>query len=360
MLSDIVIPLLDWYGRCARDLPWRRTRDPYAIWLSEIMCQQTRVQAVIDYYHRFLAELPTVEALAAADEERLLKLWEGLGYYSRARNLQKAARVMVERYDGKVPDNFEGLRCLPGVGDYTAGAIGSIAFGLRVPCVDGNVLRVITRVTDDQREIDRGNTRSEITEAVARIVPANRPGDFNQALMELGATVCLPNGEPLCGQCPLSSLCKGKQRGTAEILPRKTPKKQRRVEERTVFLLYHQERVALRKRPAQGLLANLWEFPSVHGHLSPEQAIPYLKTLGLSSDKLKPGPRAKHIFSHVEWHMTCLEGEVGLTDSLSESILWANASRLEEDTAVASAFKTYKQHVQKMLSASAGRNEEKT
>ncbi len=358
MLQRIVSPLLDWYDRCARDLPWRRTRDPYAIWLSEIMCQQTRVQAVIGYYHRFLAELPDVRALAEADEERLLKLWEGLGYYSRARNLQKAAKVMVERYGGKLPETFEALCSLPGVGVYTAGAIGSIAFGLRVPCVDGNVLRVITRVTDDQRMIDRGNTRSDITAAVAGILPEDRPGDFNQALMELGATVCLPNGEPLCSQCPLAALCEGNLHGTAESLPRKSPKKQRRVEERTVLLLYGGGRVALRKRPPQGLLANLWEFPSVSGRLSPGEAGAVLHSLGLHASKLTKGPKAKHIFSHVEWHMTSLEGEAASTGDLPDSLVWADAARLSEETAVASAFKVYKQHVLNKLSGSPGREEE--
>lgn len=358
MLQPIVPPLLDWYDRCARDLPWRRTRDPYAIWLSEIMCQQTRVQAVIGYYHRFLAELPTVRALAEADEERLFKLWEGLGYYSRAKNLQKAARLMVDRYGGELPQTFEGLCSLPGVGVYTAGAIGSIAFGLRVPCIDGNVLRVITRVTNDQRMIDRGNTRSDITAAVSAILPQDRPGDFNQALMELGATVCLPNGEPLCSECPLAALCEGNLQGTAQSLPRKSPKKQRRVEERTVFLLYCGGRVALRKRPPEGLLANLWEFPTVTGQMSPDEASDFLLSLGLRASKLNKGPKAKHIFSHVEWHMTSLEGEVEFIGDLREDLVWADAACLSNETAVASAFKVYKQHVLEILSEPSGRNEE--
>ena len=352
LLNDIVTPLLDWYDRAARDLPWRRTHDPYAIWLSEIMCQQTRVQAAIEYYHRFLSELPTVESLATVSEERLLKLWEGLGYYSRARNLQKAARIMCERHAGRVPGSFEELLALPGVGEYTAGAIGSIAFGLRVPCVDGNVLRVITRITADEREIDRGSTRADITREVANLIPADRPGDFNQALMELGATVCLPNGEPLCAQCPLASLCAGKQRGIASTLPRKAPKKERRVEERTVFLLYRAGQVALRRRPDSGLLAGMWEFPSVEGALNAQQGTAWLRSLGLDAPCLAAGANSKHIFSHVEWHMTCLEGEASMLQKAVEAdVAWFDHSRLEQEAALASAYRTYKKHVLKKLTA---------
>ena len=349
LLNELVSPLLQWYDRVARDLPWRHTRDPYAIWLSEIMCQQTRVQTAIDYYHRFLAALPTVQDLAEAEEDRLMKLWEGLGYYSRARNLQKAAQVVCRDHGGKLPDSFEGLRSLPGIGEYTAGAIGSIAFGLRVPCVDGNVLRVITRVTGDERPIDRGTTRADITQAVAAIVPADRPGDFNQALMELGATVCLPNGEPLCGECPLASLCKGREQGNALSLPRKAPKKERRIEHRTVLLLFSQGKVALRKRPDSGLLAGMWEFPSAEGSLTSQQGMAYAESLGLSVKSFTPAPKAKHIFSHVEWHMSGWEGEVSSAEPSSD-LTWFTRTQLEQEAALASAYKVYTRYALDKLS----------
>ena len=265
--AEMTAPLLAWYRDNARDLPWRHTRDPYRIWVSEIMLQQTRVAAVLGYYARFLEVFPTVEALAAGDEERLLKLWEGLGYYSRARNLQKAAAEITMQ--GGFPDTREGLLALPGIGDYTASAIASAAFGRREPAVDGNVLRVMTRLTDCHEDILAQSTRQRIRAALEAVMPTE-PADiriFNQAMMELGATVCGPNTAPRCDACPVQALCLGCQRGTAEALPVKKAKKARRVEEKTVFLLMKEGRIALRKRRETGLLAGLWEFPNVEGTL---------------------------------------------------------------------------------------------
>ena len=207
-LEELPLPLIRWYREHARALPWRSDPTPYHVWISEIMLQQTRVAAVLGYYRRFLAELPGVAELAAAEEDRLMKLWQGLGYYSRARNLQKAARQIMEEHGGRFPHTYEGIRALAGVGDYTAGAISSIAFGLPVPAVDGNVLRVVSRIAGYDGDITRPETRRRVGEALGRVMPLEAPGEFNQALMELGATVCLPNGAPLCERCPAAHLCR--------------------------------------------------------------------------------------------------------------------------------------------------------
>ena len=304
LLRTLPEPLLGWYRENARDLPWRHTEDPYRIWVSEIMLQQTRVAAVLGYYARFLAVFPTVEALAEADEERLMKLWEGLGYYSRARNLQKAAQEITAL--GGFPDTYDGLLALPGIGDYTASAIAAAAFGRREPAVDGNVLRVMTRLTDCHDDISDPKTKRAVRAALAEVMP-EEPADiriFNQAMMELGATVCGPNTAPRCDDCPVSGLCLGRQRGTAEILPVKKAKKERRVEEKTVFLLMRDRKIALRKRPKTGLLAGLWEFPNVEGTLDETAAGAAVEAMGLSVIDWQSRLTAKHIFTHVEWRMT--------------------------------------------------------
>lgn len=336
-LHQIVQPLLGWYDHAARVLPWRENPLPYRVWVSEIMLQQTRVEAVKPYYERFLSALPTVSTLAAASEETLLKLWEGLGYYNRVRNLQRAARVMTERYGGQVPASFEALLDLPGFGEYTAGAVGSIAFGLRVPAVDGNVLRVVSRVTADARDMTDPKVKRQVTEAVRAILPG-RTGDFNQSLMELGATVCLPNGAPLCEQCPLAQLCEARRQGIAGMLPRKAPKKPRVTEQRTVFLLCAGSRVALCRRPARGLLAGLWELPGVTGALNGEQAERQLTDWGLSGAQPQPLPAAKHIFTHREWHMT---GYAVQAKQPFGNFVWVTLQQLSADYTLPSAFKIY-------------------
>jgi len=303
-------PLLGWYRENARDLPWRRTRDPYRVWVSEIMLQQTRVAAVLGYYARFLDAFPTVEALASAPEDRLLKLWEGLGYYSRARNLHKTAKLVTER--GGFPDTFEGLLALPGIGEYTAAAIASASFGRRSAAVDGNVLRVVTRLTDCHDDIALPQTKNAIREQVQSVFPEAEADIrvFNQALMELGATVCVPNGPAKCLLCPVQGLCLGHARGTAEVLPVKSPKKARRVEEMTVFLLLRNNQIALRKRPASGLLAGLWEFPNVAGALDEAAAGEAVAAWDLEPKAWRSRLAAKHIFTHVEWRMTVYTLEV--------------------------------------------------
>ncbi|MDE7261898.1 MAG: A/G-specific adenine glycosylase [Oscillospiraceae bacterium] len=336
-LAAIVRPLLAWYDENKRDLPWRGTTDPYKVWVSEIMLQQTRVAAALPYYRAWMEELPTVEALAAVPEARLMKLWQGLGYYSRARNLKKAAQVIVNELDSRFPDNYTDLLDLPGVGTYTAGAVASIAFRQRVPAVDGNVLRVAARVADIREDILEPRVRDGFHALVASAVPADRPGEFNQALMDLGATVCLATTAPLCGCCPLKDLCEANCLEIQDQLPVRKKKAPRRVEELTVFLLLRDGRIALRKRPRRGLLAGLWEFPNVLGKLDESAAAQQLSEWGLAPMDWQKKIEAKHIFTHVEWHMT---GYLLSADGADGGFIWADREELEA-LAVPSAFARY-------------------
>ena len=345
ILDAMAAPLLAWYDKNKRTLPWRGTRDPYKIWVSEIMLQQTRVAAVIPYYQRWMAELPDVTALAAVEEEKLLKLWEGLGYYSRARNLKKAACTILEQYGGQFPRTHGELIKLPGIGAYTAGAVASIAFGERVAAVDGNVLRLAARAAVLEGDIMDSKVRREMQGRMDQAVPPDRPGDFNQAMMDLGATVCLPNGAPDCGTCPLSPLCAAHALGREQELPVKRRKAPRRVEEMTVFLLLHQGKAALRKRGDTGLLAGLWEFPHVPGALDEAAAGAVLASWGLSPLNWREKIEAKHIFTHVEWHMTGY-----LLDVMAPAgdFTWAGGADLEA-LAVPSAFGKYLKEVYRIL-----------
>ncbi|WP_409967067.1 A/G-specific adenine glycosylase [Bengtsoniella intestinalis] len=335
---EIAQPLLAWYRQNARDLPWRHTQDPYAIWVSEIMLQQTRVAAVLGYYARFLTALPTVADLAAMDEDKLMKLWQGLGYYSRARNLQKAAQTVMADHGGQFPQSVEGLKALAGIGDYTAGAIGSAAFGLQTAAVDGNVLRVVSRLLDCHHDITLPATKKEFTAWIEEQLPP--AGDdmrqFNQAVMELGATLCGPNAAPQCAGCPLQGQCLAHSRGTAEKLPVKAPKKPRRKEERTVFVLTCNGKVLLRKRPATGLLAKLWEFPNVEGHMDETAVAQQLQSWGITPVQWQKRLTATHIFTHVEWDMVGYCVEVADVDALPKSWVWADGAL--HDHAVPSAF----------------------
>ncbi len=330
-LDKLPLPLLEWFRDNARALPWRDDPTPYHVWLSEIMLQQTRVAAVLDYYRRFLAEALDVPALAALPEDRLLKLWQGLGYYNRARNLQKAAQVIVDQYGGVFPSDYAAVRALPGVGDYTAGAVCSIAFGQAVPAVDGNVLRVYARICGDGGDIASPQMKKKVTQAIREAIPLHAPGTFNQALMELGATVCLPNGAPLCERCPAKGFCAALAQDRVGDLPVKAPKKPRRVEERTVWLIFSGDSVALRRRPDKGLLAGLWEFPHAlgEGPLPPEWGIVPLWE--------EYGGQAKHIFTHVEWRMT-LRIVRTESDKLPPGWVWAGRGELEQTYAVPNAF----------------------
>ncbi len=335
--SNLSCLLLPWYYAVRRDLPWRKDREPYHIWISEIMLQQTRVEAVKGYYERFLNVLPTVEALANCDDDLLHKLWEGLGYYSRVRNLKKAANVILEQYGGIFPETHGEILKLPGIGAYTAGAICSIAYDLPTPAVDGNVLRVVSRLTNDPAPIDLPETKKAVTEALAKIYP-REAGDFTQALMELGATLCGPNRAPDCGNCPCGEICLAYREGTAQKLPVKTPKKAKRQEDRTVFILHCGGRYALEKRPAKGLLAGLWQFPNVSGHLSTAQALEAVHALGLNPREILREVERKHIFTHIQWNMKGIYLEVSEPD---EHFQWFAAEEINAQAALPTAFRQF-------------------
>lgn len=313
-LDEIAEPLLRWFHSEKRALPWREKPTPYRVWVSEIMLQQTRVEAVKPYFERFVAALPDVRALARADEDTLMKLWEGLGYYSRARHLQSAARLICSDHGGKIPARFDDLLTLPGIGRYTAGAVASIAFGERRPAVDGNVLRVIMRLLACPADILKESTKRAVEEALIARLPENA-GDFNQSLMELGALVCLPRGAARCPSCPLERLCLAKEANLQAELPQKTPPKRRRTEKLTIFLLAKNDKIALQKRPAQGLLAGLWGFPAMEGHLKKKEAEEALQAIGLIPAKLHALPAAQHIFSHITWQMVGWHVELAETSS---------------------------------------------
>lgn len=331
--------LLPWFSDCARDLPWRRDRLPYHVWLSEIMLQQTRVEAVKPYYARFLAALPDIPSLAECPQDALMKLWEGLGYYSRARNLQKAAQQLMAQYGGDFPRTYAEIRALSGIGDYTAGAVASICFDLPEPAVDGNVLRVYTRLHADARCTDDLSVRRDIRETLRRVyedTPAGQRGTLTQALMELGATVCLPNGIPHCEVCPLQTLCAAHNTHTETDYPVRKAKNARRTEEYTVYILQCGDRIAVQKRPETGLLAGLWEFPHVSGILTGQAAVTAAKTFRAGAAELLSERRRTHIFTHIEWHMNCVHL---LVSRMPEPFTWVNAAQLAEETALPTAFR---------------------
>ena len=337
MQDTITKPLLKWYGENKRVLPWREKKNPYEIWVSEIMLQQTRVEAVKPFYERFMRELPNVAALAVCPEEKLLKLWEGLGYYNRVRNMQKAAQKIMEVYDGVFPADYEALKGLPGIGNYTAGAVASIAFCIPVPAVDGNVLRVMARLREDGEDILKQSVKNRVEAELTEIMPAEDPGAFNQAMMDLGAMVCLPNGAPKCEICPARMMCEAYKNGLTEILPVRAKKKARKIEERTVLLLFQNGKAALRKRADTGLLASLWEFPSVLENLDEAGVSLALAQMGLSAKSIEPAGSAKHIFTHIEWDMKGYFADVtGETDDL----FWADAAAFDA-AAIPTAFKKF-------------------
>lgn len=344
-LSKIVKPLSDWYKDAHRALPWRDEPTPYHVWLSEIMLQQTRIEAVIPYYHRFLSALPDVAALADADEELLLKLWEGLGYYSRVRNLKKAAVTVVTEYGGELPRTAEELRRLPGIGDYTAGAIASISFGEPTPAVDGNVLRVIARVTGDRRNVLSPDMKKDVTNALRAVYPSgDSSATLTEALMELGERVCIPNGTPACHACPIRTLCTACKEGTTDVIPLREKNKARRKESVTVLLLHCEstDRYAIRKRPPTGLLASLWELPNVGAHITEEEARDAAVSLSLMPKSVTPLADAKHLFTHVEWDM---RGYLLETEKECVDFFWVTREELRDTYAVASAFRAYRKEI---------------
>lgn len=358
-LKELMPPLLEWFTAHARVLPWRELPTPYRVWVSEIMLQQTRVEAVKPYFERFTSALPDVFALAACPEDELLKLWEGLGYYNRVRNLQKAAVQVVEEYGGVIPSEYDELLKLKGIGHYTAGAVASIAYGRYVPAVDGNVLRILTRVTADDTDIMKQSFRTAVERALLammqelkipdglkrRLRDGNIPGALNQALMELGATVCVPNGAPFCGECPWENFCLAKKEGRIGELPVKSKAKARKIEARTVLILRDGDKVAIRKRPDRGLLAGLYELPNVEGRLSQEEVLGLVKEMGLEPVRIQRLSSAKHIFSHIEWHMdgyaVLLEGGLQQKGEHQQPFIFVEAEDAKERYAIPSAFAAY-------------------
>ena len=329
--------LLHWYDQNHRDLPWRQDKEPYHVWLSEIMLQQTRVEAVKGYYARFLAALPTVAALAGCDDDILHKLWEGLGYYRRVRNLKKAACILMAQYGGVFPDTYKEVLALPGIGSHTAGAKSSICYDLPTPAVDGNVLRVISRLTEDPTPIDSEACKESVRQRLAQVYP-QRAGDFTQALMELGATVCGPNRKPDCENCPCRAFCGGALHGTAENFPVKGVKKQRKTEEMTVFILACDGHFALQKRKDSGLLAGLWQFPNVPGKLETADALEAAGKMGLRIRQITRQTERSHIFTHIQWDMRAFYLEV---DAPGGDYVWLTAQQVETEAALPTAFRQF-------------------
>lgn len=344
-LDSLTEPLLEWFAGHARVLPWREEPTPYRVWVSEIMLQQTRVEAVKPYFERFVAALPDAAALAECEEEQLLKLWEGLGYYNRVRNMQTAAKQVMENYGGKIPQEYEELLKLKGIGHYTAGAVASIAYGKAVPAVDGNVLRVISRAAADDRDIMKQSVRTNMETQLFKVIPRGRAGAYNQALMELGATVCLPNGEPKCQECPWSQLCLAKKEGKTAELPVKSRAAKRRREERTVLLIRDGEKIVLHKRPNRGLLAGMYEFPNKDGYLSEEEAISCVKEMRLNPLRIEKLTESTHIFSHVEWHMRGYMIRVEALGEEESGLLFAEAADFKDSYPMPSAFAAYTEYL---------------
>ena len=344
LIRDCIPRIISWYASARRDLPWRRDPTPYQVWVSEIMLQQTRIGAVLGYYERFLHTFPTVEALASADDDVLMKLWEGLGYYSRARNLKKAAGIIVCDYGGRLPDTARELKKLPGIGDYTAGAIASIAYGQPEPAVDGNVLRIVMRLFACGDDITDPKVKANVTELLRAHYPAGREAALlTEGIMELGEVLCLPSGEARCEDCPVRELCRAHTVGEVSHYPVKTPKKERRQEKRTVLLLHCGEKYALRRRPNRGLLAGLWEFPNVEGWLTEEEVTAWVADQGSVVLSCAPCGEAKHIFTHLEWHMR------GYDVSCEREIPgyeWMTSAQIRESCSIPTALRAFQKRLE--------------
>lgn len=340
LIKQIVEPLVKWFQENKRELPWRQGNNPYHTWLSEIMLQQTRIEAVKEYYAVFLKKLPTIQDLAKIEEERLLKLWEGLGYYNRVRNLKKAAQIIEREYHGIMPTSYEELVKLPGIGEYTAGAIASICFGERIPAVDGNVLRVISRVIGSKKNVLESTTKKEMTELLQMIIP-KEAGDFNEGLMELGETICIPNGEPLCEKCPLKKICTAKKENLTNEIPVRVSKMKRKIEDRTVFLLFCGDKIAIRKREDKGLLAGMYEFPNITGKMDEKEIKNFIYSQwGMKIISIKKIKDYKHIFSHIEWKMRGYHIEI---DTMNTNFIWVPKEKIRKDYAIPGAFAPFQE-----------------
>lgn len=348
-LENLIQPAMDWYENNKRNLPWRVDQNPYHIWVSEIMLQQTRVEAVKGYYERFLHRLPTIEDLAICPEDELLKLWEGLGYYNRVRNMQKAAKIIVEEYDGKMPDSYEKILALPGIGAYTAGAISSIAFHLPTPAVDGNVLRILCRVSEDDSDIKKESVKKNVQNLLTPLMPGGKSGIFNQAMMEIGATVCLPNGEPNCSGCPWKNFCESFLHETTDSYPVKSKPPKRKNEEKTVLLIVDGENILIEKRPDKGLLAGLYQFPNLSGYKTREEVLAFVRDKGLDPVFIEALPDAKHIFSHIEWRMKGYMVKVSnlhlYDEEENQAPLLIHKDQIQSEYAIPAAFEKFASYV---------------
>ena len=335
-MQEIVKPLLEWFQQNKRPLPWREDTLPYHVWVSEIMLQQTRIEAVMRYYARFMDALPDIASLSEVDDNALLKLWEGLGYYSRARNLKKAARTVMQEYDGVFPSRFEDIKRLSGIGEYTAGAIASICFNEKVPAVDGNVLRVIARVTGSRENVLLPAVKKQVASRLSDIMP-DEAGAFNEALMELGELVCLPNGVPLCEKCPLRALCAAFRDGLTEVLPVRIKALRRGKTELCVFLIRDADgRIAIEKRGNSGLLAGMYQLPNVAGHISEKEIREQLTAWDVTPLVIAPLGEAKHAFTHIDWMMKGYRIEAA---HKSDRFLWVSADALQKEYALPTAFR---------------------
>ena len=337
-IQSCISPLLKWFIQNRRMFPWRQDKDPYHVWVSEIMLQQTRIEAAKEYYIRFMKELPDVQSLCDASQEKLLKLWEGLGYYNRAKNLHKAAKAIVEQYSGHFPDHYRELLKLSGIGEYTAGAIASICFGEKVPAVDGNVLRVLSRILGSDKNVLLPEVKKEMTALLCAVMP-EEAGDFNEALMELGETVCLPNGAPDCDHCPLQKFCIAYEKDLTKELPVRIKKQTRTTEYMTVLLIVSsQGHIALEKRTEKGLLSGMYQLPNLSGRAEIDSIAVILEQWHLKVLSIEELGEAKHIFTHKEWRM---KGVRVVTENESECFLWASKEDLHEKYPLPTAFRHF-------------------
>lgn len=334
-------PVIEWYQKNKRELPWRKEKNPYHIWLSEIMLQQTRIEVVRQYYKRFLEQLPTIQDLAEVEEEKLLKLWEGLGYYNRARNLKKAAQVIQEKYDGQMPRHYQELIKLPGIGEYTAGAISSIAYNEPEPAVDGNVLRVVSRLIGSKKDVLDNKTKKEFMQKLKEIMP-EQSGDFNEGVMELGELICIPNGEPLCEKCPLQEICVAKKENLIAEIPVRNQKIKRRKEEKAVFVLEFENKIAIRKREDTGLLANMYEFPNIDKKVTKKEMEDILQHWCLTSKSIEKIGTHHHIFSHIEWDMIGYKVKV---ENKNQELIWVEKEELLEKYPIPGAFMPFREKI---------------
>lgn len=338
-MNQITRKIISWYQQNKRDFPWREDMDPYHVWISEVMLQQTRIEAVRSYYERFMQELPTIDALAEVEEEKLLKLWEGLGYYNRARNLKKSAILIKEKYHGIFPRTYEEILSLPGIGEYTASAIASLCFSIPKVTIDGNVLRVYTRLFEENSIIDLASTKKKIGAHLLKLIPKGKEsGDFNAGLMELGETICLPNGVPQCFLCPLQSECKAKKHHTVMNYPVRKKKKEKQVEKLTVLLFHKEDQFYIEKRKEKGVLSNLWQFPNLEGFLSEDEVKEYCVKEKIFYQKIKKSITYTHVFTHKKWEMQSYIIEV------TQPFLgtWVREEDLEQSYSIPSAFQPFK------------------